>query len=383
MVKIYSIFIFLFLISCDNKSNNKFSSNEDDEGQRIEIYEDDISVVDFSLILNMKSFTKLSNDILLGSVQRMFIKNNKLYISDSQPKVVCFNIESGAIEFEISKMGKGPGEFLTITDFLIDEEKKILTIYCSKRRRLINYSSLNGKYINEYHINYAPIKIANIDGLNIFYNPFKLIPSNEFNFTLLVSDSENYSITSKFFAYDPVFPNYMYGLGEGFPFFYNSKELFFVKRFENVVYRITDNNIYPVYNIVLPNSAPIEFWEKKPDRFERAQTDYSRSLTDVFKCSNILYFRFTRQERIIFTFFDIDHNRVLSCGILNIEDVSENVPVIFPIKGVYENAFFALVESDILNNLKENNVKLPESLSNLNVSDNPILIFYEPIRQVK
>ncbi len=65
---------------------------------------------------------------------------------------------------------------------------------------------------------------------------------------------------------------------------------------------------------------------------------------------------------------------------MKIENNSKSIPIVFPLNGVYENTFFALAESYVLNRLKENNVTLPESLSDLNASDNPILVFYEPIK---
>lgn len=245
----------------------------------------------------------------------------------------------------------------------------------------MNFSSINGKYINEYSIDFAPIKIANIGDLNIFYNPYKLVPSDEYNYILLFSGTEKPSITSKVFAQDPVLSSYMYRYGYEFPFFYNTKELFFVKRFENTVYRIDNKGVFPVYDIILPNSAPIEFWKRKPDTKERAQSHFSQSLTSVYQCGNILHFQFINQKRIVFAFFDTEKNHVLSAGQMIVENVSENVPVIFPIRGVYEDTFFALADPLIINYLKKKNAeKLPENLLNLNETDNPILIFYETIK---
>ncbi|MGD9555705.1 MAG: hypothetical protein AB7V25_01670, partial [Mangrovibacterium sp.] len=84
---------------------------------------------------------------------------------------------------------------------------------------------------------------------------------------------------------------------------------------------------------------------------------------------------------IVFAFFDTEKNHVLSAGQMIVENVSENVPVIFPIRGVYEDTFFALADPLIINYLKKKNAeKLPENLLNLNETDNPILIFYETIK---
>jgi hypothetical protein len=344
----------------------------------VKIDEDDISVVDYSKVLKMKSFIVLSSEIPLGTIQRAFIKDNKLYIFDSQPKIICFNILNGKIEFEISKMGKGPGEFLAIGDFLVDEKRSVLTIFCQKRKKLINYSSINGEFINEYSIDLMPMRIANIGGSNIFYNPFKLYTSDKYDYILLFSDTEKFSITSKVFTQDPIFSKYMYLYGDEFPFFYNGEELFFVKRFENIVYRITNESINPIYNIILPNSAPIKFWEIMPDSRERAQVDYSRRLMDVYHCGNTLYFRFIKQNRLISGFYDIRNNHVLSFGQIIYNDVTKKVPIVVPIKGVYENTFFAFVEPFLINDLKNKHIDLlPESLLNLNEIQNPILIFYE------
>lgn len=381
MLKYFIVITSLLFVSCNIESNAKFSVIEDSSCGRIEINEFDISVVKYSDVLKIKSFCALSNEIPLGNVQRAFIKDNKLYISDSQPKIVCFNISNGAIEFEISKIGKGPGEFIDITDFLVNEEKNVLTIFCQKRKKLINFSSINGNYINENSIDFIPIKIANIGESNIFYNPFKLVLSNEYNYTLLFSGTEKPSVTSRAFVHDPILSSYMYDYGYEFPFFYNSNELFFIKRFENTVYRINNKGAFPLYNIIIPNSAPIEFWKKKPDTEERAQAHFSQSLTNIYQCGNILHFRFTYQNRFIYAFYDVENDHVITIGQLNLKDVSENVPIVFPIRGVYKDTFFALADPLIINDLKKiKDVKLPKNILSIKETDNPLLIFYKTIK---
>ncbi len=381
MLKIYIIFFSLLLVSCNNESNGKYSVIEDNNCRRIKISEHDISVVKYSDVLKIKSFCPLSNKIPLGNVQRAFIKDDKLYISDSQPKIVCFNINDGAIEFVISRVGKGPGEFIDITDFLVNEEKNILTVFCQRLKKLINFSLINGNYINEYSIDFIPMKIANIGKSNIFYNPFKLVLSNKYNYTLLFSGTEKPSITSRAFVHDPILSSYMYDYGYEFPFFYNSNGLFFIKRFEITVYSINNKGVFSVYNVIIPNSAPVEFWEKKPDAKERAQVHFSHSLTNIYQCGNILHFRFTYQNRFIYAFYDVENDHVITIGSLNLNDVSENAPIVFPIKGVYKGAFFALADPIIINDLRrEKTVKMPGRILSIKETDNPILIFYETIK---
>lgn len=381
MLKYYIILSYLLFVSCHNVTSNGFSISEDDNCQHVEILEHDISVVNYSAALKMKSCIKLSNDSPLGSVQRALIKDGKLYISDSQPKIVCFNITNGEKEFEISKVGKGPGEFINISDFLVNEENNILTVYCHKRRKIINFSSNNGKYMNEYSIDFTPIKIASIGSSTIFYNPYKLVHSDAYNYNLLFSDPEKFSISSKIFAHDPIVSSYMFGYAYEYPFFYNTNGLFYINRFENTVYNITHNGVSPIYKIILPNSAPIEFWKKKPSIKERTQTNFSQSLTDVYQCGNILHFRFINQKRIVIALYDIKENHVVSVGQMFFNNVLLNVPIICPIRGVYENNFFALADPILINYLKEKNAeKLPDNLQNLKETDNPILIFYETIK---
>ena len=375
---IFVTFCLSLLISCNNSTNHKISLDKQEDYKIVEINEQDISTLDYSVALKMKSFVTLSNKIPLGEVQRMITKNNKLFISDSQPKIVCFNIKNGTIEFEISKIGKGPGEFLKITDFLVNEERNLVTVYCQKRKKLINYSSVNGEYINEYFIDFIPMKIANIKGVNIFYNPFKLVPSDKYNYILLFSNTENVNITSKLFVQDSVLSSYMFLYGYEFPFFYNDDGVYFLKRFEDKIYHINDDNISAIFKINLPNPTPTEVWQKKPDRRERSQFNSSQSLTDIYQCGNILYFRFIYQKRFVSVFFDIEKSQVLSCGQMFVRDISLDAPVVAPIRGVFENTFFALAEPFLINFLKENNSdKLPEELLHLNETDNPILIFYE------
>jgi hypothetical protein len=67
----------------------------------------------------------LSNDVPLGESERILIFDEKIYILDNEPKIVCFEM-NGKVRFKIDSRGPGPKEYANIKDFGIDRKTKKL-----------------------------------------------------------------------------------------------------------------------------------------------------------------------------------------------------------------------------------------------------------------
>ena len=354
--------------------SNKFPKSSP---QTINISFNDSSTSDANDVLIMDSYIILSSDIPLGKVQRAIIYENRLYVLDSQPKIVCFN-RDGSIEFQIASKGRGPGEFIRIVDFSIDKNNNILIVYDSAKRKLINYSLTDGHFISEQIINIAPHAFASIDGSNYFYNPFSFNYPNskEYHYSLLWGKNGD-NINKKYLKHEPVVSNYIFDFENEFPFFYNKNQIYFINRFDEIVYSLKSDTIAPKYQIKLPNPVTISVLKDKQEPLNLLESEYSVGLSDIYQSKNILYFKFTNRKYYYFTFYDLEKQKILYCGRRVQPSPTKELPVYYPIRGVYKNKFFTLINPSIIIGLgKKHQQAFPLDLLKIKELDNPVLMFY-------
>lgn len=105
-----------------------------------------------SLILDVDNFTDAQNSFssiefipletndscLLSDITKIIYKDSLYYISDATSSCIFIFSETGKFVKSIRRIGEGPGEYLSISDFDIDNEKNIY-INSAVNRKLIKY----------------------------------------------------------------------------------------------------------------------------------------------------------------------------------------------------------------------------------------------------
>lgn len=66
-----------------------------------------------------------SSDFILSYVNKAVNRCNKLYVLDEGEGKICVFKESGEGDFVLSRVGRGPQEYLQITDFDVDKDGDI------------------------------------------------------------------------------------------------------------------------------------------------------------------------------------------------------------------------------------------------------------------
>ena len=145
-------FIFLFFISgaCREQDSNTINC------PRINIpLKEDENILNLSEIVDSLSYIGLetSSECLIGKIDKLITWKNRLVIADKTKAHAIFVFsEQGEFILKIDKVGRGPGEFVTLTDFTISAEGDII-IFDGSQRKLIIYSS-EGKLIKELTLNF-------------------------------------------------------------------------------------------------------------------------------------------------------------------------------------------------------------------------------------
>ncbi len=99
--------------------------------------------------------------IKLGSIGKVVIENNKIYLSDlSQTKIYVFDMKGNLVR-TIGRKGQGPGEIMRIDDFDLWENKLFI--------------KESGVKIKKFDIEGKEIESINLDKFGIYFNKFFVI----------------------------------------------------------------------------------------------------------------------------------------------------------------------------------------------------------------
>ncbi len=82
---------------------------------------------------------------IYSGITKMMVKNNKIYIGDSfRQKIVVFDL-SGRFLYNIDKKGRGPGEYLELKNFTVDNNS--VYVIDNRTNTVTAYSDANGEYM--------------------------------------------------------------------------------------------------------------------------------------------------------------------------------------------------------------------------------------------
>jgi len=334
---------------------------------------DNVTIDEIQDIIELDSYIPLSNEVLVGRVERIIIHDDRVYILDNEPKIICFNMK-GKVVFKIDNRGAGPTEYQNLRDFAIDGNSKRIIAFDNEKRKLSFYDLKTGKYLSSIPTLYmAPTEMGFIDGEFFFKNiDIRFDVQKEHQFYLLHSESGK-QIDTMYLPHDAV-ADFNFDMKS---FFYNEGNLLFVRPFDNIVYALQKAEITPVYEINLPNSLPMKLIEAKMRHIEIPNSGYAYGIDDVHVVGKILHFTYSKDGFIVSTFFDLSTNTFLYNGIRVLANARKNLPIYSLINGVYDGKFFALVSAP---SIVEKRTSHPEffsgELSKITEEDSDVLAFF-------
>lgn len=162
-VNIFVALIILIFASCSNIQKQEFQKKNID----FFIFSKDEINSNFRTYNLSEFYTSATGFSLdnsggpVGNISKAMIFRNILFILDSHyaKKIFAYDLErEGMFMFSIGAKGKGPGEFLQVTDFTIDSLNQQLLIIDSIQRRL-SYFDLNGNFQDIKKLPFEPTKI--------------------------------------------------------------------------------------------------------------------------------------------------------------------------------------------------------------------------------
>ncbi|MFC0876932.1 6-bladed beta-propeller [Saccharicrinis sp. FJH2] len=157
MIRIYftAVILTIVLISCsDNKEFSQFKTIKTAEKISEPLIEELINIKDIIAL-------ETNKDCLIGIIQKIEVYNDTIFILDYDNKTLfAFSVFDGSFIFKIRSVGKGPGEYISLYDFIIDEYEHNIKIL--GRGKILTFN-LGGKFITEKRLDFAPTKIERLN----------------------------------------------------------------------------------------------------------------------------------------------------------------------------------------------------------------------------
>lgn len=380
--------LFLFCSCSRNKSGKteiQISGNiSADSMQTIKVEVEDYNFEHLGNYLKAVSYVRLAPDPLVGAVEEIQIKNDRIYLRDNLKRIICYDMQ-GRFIFKIDAVGAGPGEYTSINAFAVNERDKELVIYDNLRTTLLYYNSDNGKHFNTKRFpKPTPAAMASSGGVYYYDNPYhNNYPKDSTLHHSLFLSKNGTDMEQSYFPHNRAEADYHFRATPQ-PFSYNGSSLYYCRSFDNIVYELSPGGLKALYEIELPNPLPFAKIEEKTHPVELIKSAYSLGIENIYKCGHLLYFEFTKDGYIQIALYDLSARKQIYCGKKLEDKAGKEVPVHRLINGTYGNRFWGYLTPETIDRTisAEPHKEYPEALRNYNPdSDNPVIVFYEVVKQ--
>ena len=322
-----------------------------------------------------------NKNCLISSVNKVLINNDLVYIQNQRDNLYVFSIDGKFIR-EIGKKGKGPGEFMELRDFDIDNDGNV---YILDFRKIQKYSS-KGRFLEKYRFEFAPNDMIHCNPLQ-----FALCEKNNFyiwggSFGIHENKNKNLFLMYKMNKKGEILERY-------FPLKYNvvhnhNQFSKFMERYDivpwygsNIIYSVSNESVRTRYMIDFGDHA---FRGDVPKGFKslsefKAEVDqkYANSISNVVETNDWLYFMFRYKRYVKNVFYS---KRLKKTFVSQPYPRVPNRLMPWMIHSTDGIDLFALIEPRIvLDDIKEMKIKTNETkvaqkvMQRSSINDNPVL----------
>lgn len=144
MQKYYSILSLLFLFGCHEKAEEHFDTNSSAEVIHISL--DDSPEWNFTDYFEFSNTIALESSSIISGINKLIFHNDKILILDKKTKSILKFSNKGILEKRMHFVGKGPEEYLEISDFIVDKQvNDILVLDGEVGQQMVRYD-WNGNF---------------------------------------------------------------------------------------------------------------------------------------------------------------------------------------------------------------------------------------------
>lgn len=365
----YQIF-FILIISCIYSCEE--SSIKD---------KDQFEIIDYKTILKNSIESNIIDDVeyipletnencLIGNISRLLYRNGNFYLFDF---VISNTIHvfdrSGKFLYKIDNIGKGPGEYVSISDFDVDKDGNIYVFDAGGKRRIIKYSN-NGASFKSIKPSkfFLEFKLLNEDQL-IAYLPFssKGIVDGYGIINLNNGDYKNIIPFRELIDRDQHFHEYTH-------IFRSNNNIYFSPRYTNEIFKVLGDEVAKAYKFssdVCPTEEYLKDLLGKKVRYID-NDKYILSISGIYETNNTIEVSFKRRKHHKLFISKNSGRKILMEKLSNTTPISD-----YNIYGSTGHKFICST-SDVL---ISDDLSIPQEtkhkLLNRDSNSNPVLVLYK------
>lgn len=402
MKHILFIYIIIAISSCTNHYNSKNNSNNvlllDFNKAPVED-----SIFASTFIASVKPIIlETTDDNLIGFLSAMQVTKDCICVLDDGPGgssgLYIFS-KSGKYLRKIGQKGQGPGEYISIYDFTINEENDEVFIIDKSALKFRIYKFSTGKFIRD-----IPFKDEMVEYASIQYNNGKLF-ANTVYFTkteegpMLHVLNTTGNIESKYLNIAVHNHGWLKSFFKGEGFFYckNQKNPKFTHYFMDTIMTINNGRLEP-YLAIKSNdwvkSSDIKNYKnysqdaEKDIFFKIRELPIAFNVQNYVESDNYIYFSYSIKQEYINVIYDKRQDRILRSKALLDDILFNEKKYRIPLIGCGdENGMYGYINTTSIPSfneyiLKNRNSFIKTSLQfffkkNITPDSNPIILYYE------
>jgi hypothetical protein len=393
MKKFYFLLIVIIALSCQNNKKNAELSLNRSCLLNLQVNEDKFIIP--NQLENTRYLTLESNEKnKISSVDKLQIFNNHLFIFDEQQNKIFIFDDNGHFTEQIDNKGKGPDEYLYLSDFLINKQDSCLELLDVGNKKILRLDrSYKMKGEIKLHFFCEKFLKCNPGGYLFFTN-------NQSNsggqggksYNFIQIDQDGKEVT----RFLPILPERQdLIIAEPYCFTSYRNGAVFSLPIDNKIYHIINDSIAVGYSVsfgklntpdkILASLKNVTSQNKIQHQMkifnDIAKNGYAYSIHSVLENEIFLFFQFRKKKDLYSVLYnkknkqiitgrnviDIDNSLILGQPVA-INDKNELVTVLFP---------YELLDNQKQNTIsgKTENNKLVKLLATINQFDNPIIKF--------
>jgi hypothetical protein len=373
--------VFISLLSCSCATQKK-----DDTIKTV--FFDKFSNVSPAEILQ-QSFMKLetTDNCLLGFFDQIASTKNLLLILDDD-KVFVFDTKGSYIT-QINCKGQGPGEYVDIASFFINEKDNVICLIDDSSQKVLFFSLDNFKFISEIKIPFQASCASFLPDGNIIWNNQEYLPKGIRVKDYFVKTDMSLNIISSYIK-----KQFMSGYVTGATItIYNVEgNIFAYMPFSPVIYQVSQNDVSPAFQLSIYERQfpPTEFLQDKSVNNtsyfdDLIESDYVSHFNVEENAADLCLFYIAKKQRFVGIYDKI--NQITYHYIF--DDFQKNLQIgntfTYLAPGKIDDYYVIPLHPSELKMKKENGYIFSESLNSLidksQESDNPILFLFKLSKQ--
>lgn len=241
-----------------------------------------------------------NKNCLISSISKTMINGDCIYIQNRSDNLFVFT-KTGRFIREIGEKGKGPGEFMELRDFDIDDKGNI---YILDFLNIKKYSTA-GRFLEKYQFDYSPhnaitcnplqFALGGVDDFYIWGGSLSIKNNQNSNLFLMYKMNKKGKIVERYF---PLTHKAILNLNQFSKFsnYYNVVPWYGC----NIIHKVDSKGVSVNYIL---DFDKLTFSEKVPENFEdlsefKAIIDqrYANSINNIVETSDWLYFMFSYKK---------------------------------------------------------------------------------------